>query len=358
MRAIVISAPGQADVVDVAPPMARPGEVVVSVARAGLCGTDRECFTGDMAYLQDGRATYPLRIGHEWSGVVATVGDGVDPGWIGRRVTGDPMLGCGRCHRCRTRRAYLCETRFEVGLRGGWPGALAEQVAVPVGSVHPLPLGVDDVMGALVEPGANAFRAVSAAGLGRGHSVLIVGAGTIGLLAAEFAMADGAEVHLLTRSARSYESALSLFDRTDETGGGDVQVVNPRIWRTSVPSMTFDAVIDASDDPAAPALAIELVEPGRRVVFVGLAGSRSPVDARAITLKDVTAVGILGGSAAFADVIVRYATSAFDPRRVIGATVGLSDVSAVLQGWRPAESEFGPKILVDPSREHGSTSSG
>ncbi len=356
MRAIVISSPGRAAVHDVAPPIAGPGEVVVSVARAGLCGTDLECFSGDMAYLQDGRATYPLRIGHEWSGAVATVGDGVDPGWIGRRVTGDPMLGCGTCRRCRAGRAYLCDTRSEVGLRGARPGALAEQLAVPVASLHPLPAGVDDVTGALVEPGANAFRAVSAAGLRPGDSVLVIGGGTIGLLAAEFAMAGGAEVHLLTRSLRSHDFAVSLFDRPDQTESGDVQVVRPRIWRTRAPSMTFDAVIDASDDPAAPALAIDLVEPGRPVVFVGLAGTRSVVDARTITLKDVTAVGILGGSAAFQDVIERYATSAIDPGRIVAATVGLSDVSSVLQGWRPAASGFGPKILVDPRGGEGATS--
>jgi len=65
-----------------------------------VCGTDVEFYTGEMAYLDSGDAAYPVRIGHEWCGVVSAVGDGVDPGWVGRRVTGDTMLGCARCDRC------------------------------------------------------------------------------------------------------------------------------------------------------------------------------------------------------------------------------------------------------------------
>ena len=113
-------------------PVAGPGEVVVDVERAGVCGTDIELFTGEMAYLHTGQARYPMRIGHEWCGVVTAVGADVDEGWIGRRVTGDTMLGCGKCDRCLAGRQHVCADRFEVGISGGWPGALAEQVAVPV----------------------------------------------------------------------------------------------------------------------------------------------------------------------------------------------------------------------------------
>jgi len=96
---------------------------LMKVEVAGVCGTDVEFFTGHMAYLHQGHATYPMRLGHEWCGAVSAVGDGVDPSWAGQRVTGDTMLGCGRCHRCRTGRQHVCEDRFEIGVRGGWPGA-------------------------------------------------------------------------------------------------------------------------------------------------------------------------------------------------------------------------------------------
>ena len=97
-----------------------------------------------MAYLHSGEAAYPLRIGHEWSGTVRSVGPDVDEAWVGRRVTGDTMLGCGRCDRCRGGRQHLCADRFEVGIRNGWPGALAEQLAVPATSLLALPDAVDD----------------------------------------------------------------------------------------------------------------------------------------------------------------------------------------------------------------------
>lgn len=102
MRALVITGPCEADVQDVAPPRPRAGEVVVDVERAGVCGTDMEFFTGEMNYLHTGQARYPMRIGHEWAGTVSVLGDGVERRWLGRRVTGDTMIGCGRCARCVT----------------------------------------------------------------------------------------------------------------------------------------------------------------------------------------------------------------------------------------------------------------
>ena len=183
MRAFVVHGPREASVEDVAPPVAAVGQVVVDIDRVGLCGTDVEFFTGEMAYLHQGHAAYPIRLGHEWCGTVSAVGIGVAPGWLGRRVTGDTMIGCGHCERCLGGRSHLCDDRAEVGIRRGWPGALAPQMTVPATSLHPLPDTVDNVAGALVEPGANALRAVQAAGVAPGSWVLILGAGTIGLLA-------------------------------------------------------------------------------------------------------------------------------------------------------------------------------
>ncbi len=151
-----------------------------------------------------------MRIGHEWCGSVSAVGDGVDEGWIGRRVTGDTMLGCGRCRRCGTGLQHVCEDRFEIGIRGGWPGALAEQLPVPVTALHALPDAVDAVAGALVEPGGNALRAVEGATLGPGARLLVLGPGTIGLLAARFALAKGAEVHVMGLSEPSLDFARTL----------------------------------------------------------------------------------------------------------------------------------------------------
>jgi threonine dehydrogenase-like Zn-dependent dehydrogenase len=310
---------------------------VVDVELAGVCGTDVEFFTGEMAYLHQGHAQYPIRPGHEWCGTVSAVGDGVEEAWLGRRVTGDTMLGCGRCRRCRGGLHYVCEDRSEIGIRGGWPGALAEQLAVPAAALRELPEAVDSVAGALAEPGGNGLRSVQAASLGPGDRVLVLGPGTVGLLAAKFALAGDAEVHVLGRTPESVEFAATLG-------------VHGAWTAAELPPLPFDAVIDCSNSAALPALALDLVEPGKRVVYVGLAGSLSAIDTRALVLKDVTAVGILGGSHALAGAIAQFAAGSVDPRPLVAATVGLDEVGDVLAGSRPAGSGPGPKILVDPRR--------
>jgi threonine dehydrogenase-like Zn-dependent dehydrogenase len=337
MRAFVIVGPGAAEVRRLARPEPRAGEVIVDVDRAGVCGTDVEIYTGEMSYLHTGQAEYPIRIGHEWAGVVASVGDGVDTSWVGRRVTGDTQLGCGDCGRCRNGRQHLCADRHEIGVRNGWPGALAEQLPVPVGALVPLPEAVGPSLGALVEPGGNALRAVRGAGLEAGERLLVLGPGTIGLLVAQIAAAQGIEVHLVGRSERSRAFARTLgFDH---------------VWTTAtLPDLRYDAVVDASNSPDLPALALEVVEPGRRVVYIGLAGQPSLIDTRTMALKDVTAVGILSASGGLEGIIDLYASGAVDPRPLIGATVSLEDVAGVLAGHRQPGWADAPKIHVDPRR--------
>ncbi len=103
-----------------------------------------------MEYLHTGLATYPVRPGHEWCGVVSAVGEGVDPSWVGRPTTGDTQIGCVHCHRRLSGRQHVCEERHEIGPRRGFDGALAEQMAVPVSALLPLPDSVDDAAGAMV----------------------------------------------------------------------------------------------------------------------------------------------------------------------------------------------------------------
>jgi threonine dehydrogenase-like Zn-dependent dehydrogenase len=336
VRAFVVTAAHRGEVQEVPAPVAAAGQVVVDVHRVGVCGTDVEFFTGEMAYLHQGHARYPMRLGHEWCGTVSALGAGVDPAWLGRRVTGDTMLGCGHCHRCRAGRHNVCADRYEIGIRGGFPGALAEQLAVPASALLALPAGVGDTAGALVEPGGNALRAVRAAGLAAGERALVLGTGTIGLLVAEFARARGVEVHLLGETPE--------FARTRGYAG---------VWRAAdLPPLRWDAVVDASNAAALPALALDLVEPGRRVVYIGLAGTASLVDTRTMALKDVTAVGILAASQGLAGAIEHYAAGDVDPVPLVAATVGLDEAAAVLAGRRPRGAGPGPgpgpKIHIDP----------
>jgi threonine dehydrogenase-like Zn-dependent dehydrogenase len=335
LKAFVVTAPHEGAIRDVPDPVASEGTVIVDVHRTGICGTDVEFWTGDMAYLHQGHATYPMRLGHEWCGAVSAVGAGVDAGWLGRRVTGDTMIGCGHCDRCRSGRHNVCEDRVEIGIRGGAAGALAERLAVPATALFALPDSVDDAAGAMVEPGGNALRSVRAAALAVRDRVLVLGNGTLGLLVAAFARADGAEVHLMGRSRAKLDFAATL-------GFAGV-------WeREALPQLAWDAVIDASNAAELPALALDLVEPGRRVVYVGLAGQPSLIDTRTMALKDVTAVGILAASQGLTGTIEHYAAGYVDPRPLIAATVGLDRAGDVLGGWRPATASAGPKMHIDP----------
>lgn len=329
MRALVLTGQEQASIQDVPEPVAGPGQVVIDVRRVGICGTDLAFFRGTMPFLADGRASYPLRPGHEWSGAVVSVGDEVDASWVGRRVTGDTMLGCRHCDRCARGRQHVCAQRFEVGVLGGWPGALAEQLLVPTSSLFPLPDSVSDAAGAMVEPAANALRAVQDAGVTAGQRVLVIGPGTLGLMAVAFATAAGATVQVIGRSAAGLELATEL-GATSSPGDGAL-------------SGDYPVVIDASGGAEIPALAMALAEPGGTVVLMGISGEPSMMDTRQAVTKDLTIIGNLSGSPAMAATIDAFASGAVDPTVLIAATVPLEQAPEVFAGRRPPGSR-GPKV--------------
>lgn len=331
----MVTAPGQGAVLELPLPAAGSGQVAVDVERVGVCGTDVEFFSGDMAYLQQGHAAYPMRLGHEWSGVVSAVGDGVDRTWLGRRVTGDTMLGCGRCRLCLSGRQHVCLDRHEIGIRGGWPGALAEQVLVPATALRELPDSVDPVAGALVEPGGNALRVVQSTALSAGSSLLVYGPGTLGVLTALFAVAAGLDVHLVGPTPDSVGFARSI---------GITQA-----WTAeSIPAAPFDAIADCTHGTTVPAEALARLQPGGRLVLIGLSGEPSLIDTRDLVLRDITAVGILSASPGLDGAIAHYADGRVDPRPLVAATLRLDQVGDVLGGVRPQGSGPGPKFHVDP----------
>ena len=334
MRALIIDRPRSASVRLVPVPVPGPGQVVVDVQRVGVCGTDVELFTRELAYFDQGKSSFPLSPGHEWCGTVSAVGAGVDEAWTGQRVTGDTMLGCGRCRRCASGRHHVCADRREIGIVG-WPGALAEKLLVPAGSLHRLPPEVDDAAGALVEPGGNALRAVAAAQAGPGSTVLVWGPGSIGLLAAAFARAAGAEVDVVGLDSGREELA-KRFGVS-------------RYWTTaSPPPGTYDAVIDCSGDEAVPGLTPRFAEPGGRIVYIGLSRKPSLVDSRDIALNDLTVAGILGASAGLAAAVEHYADGRVDPRPLAQVVVGLEPAAGALAG--ELDTGAGTKIHVDPRR--------
>lgn len=340
MRALVVTGPREASVQEVDAPIAGPGELLVEVERVGICGTDVELYLGEMAYLDSGLTHFPIRLGHEWTGRVLAAGSRDDDGWIGTRVTGDTMLGCGRCDYCRRGVHHVCPNRHEIGITDGWPGALAEQMLVPTRFAYPIPENVSVTAAALVEPGGNSLRAVRAAALEPGRSVLVLGSGTIGLLAAQFALAEGAEVHLAGVRPGSLELAREL-------GIPDVLTIDEV---ASGEGGRFDAVIDATSVESSPSLAVRLVKPAGRVVFIGISSTPSRVDSRDIALKDVTAVGILSASPGLAGAIEGFASGAVVPDPIVSEVISLDEVPSRLDGERGPDAGPGPKVHVDPRR--------
>ena len=338
MRALVVTAPRQAEVLDVPDPVPAAGELLVDVERVGICGTDVELYTGEMAYIDQGHTHFPIRLGHEWTGRVVAVGDSADDGWLGKRVTGDTMLGCGHCEYCLAGVHHVCPDRFEVGIRDGWAGALAERLLIPARFAYEIPEHVSLAAAALVEPGGNSLRAVRAAAVGPGDTVLVLGSGTIGLLAAQFALAAGAEVHVGGVREGSLALARSLGV--------------PHTWQfadlADSTSDQFDAVIEATSNERMPALSVRLAKPAGRVVYIGLSSTPSLVDTRDIALKDITAVGILSASPGLAGAIEHFADGSVVPDAIVSEVVALEDVPARLEGRRGADAGPGPKVHVDP----------
>ena len=335
MRAFVITEPHIGSVVQVNEPVVGEHDLLVAIERVGICGTDVEFFNGDMAYLQSGHAKYPLQLGHEWCGRVIEIGSQVDEKWRGKFITGDTMLGCQRCERCTSGYQYLCHDRDEVGIRNGYPGALAERLVIPEFAAHLLPDDLDPALGAMVEPTGNALRSVDATKLKAGERLLIFGPGTIGLLCALIAKSRGIEVHLVGIEERSLTFARQF-------GFAGVHHID------AIPQLPVHGIIDATYNNAVPALALDLLEPGRTVVFIGIAGTPSMIDSRVLVLKDLKAIGILSASPGVAGTIALLSSGAIDPRALIASVVSLEESAEVLAGKRPGAVGDGPKIHIKP----------
>jgi threonine dehydrogenase-like Zn-dependent dehydrogenase len=330
MRAFVVEEVGNGSVHRVARPQPRPGEAIVTIRQAGVCGTDTEFFRGTQLNLAIGTATFPLRLGHERSGVVDRIGADVDPTWVGARVTGDTMLGCGACDICRTGRQHVCPDRFEIGVRGGWPGALADELPIRASGLHRLPDTMSFRVGALVEPASMAVRAVKSLNIAPGQRVLVWGLGCIGLLTVAFATSAGAVAHAVGRGSTGPELARQL-------GAQDVTAGEP--------TGTFAAAVAVSPVANVPARCLEHLEPGGRLALVGLSGDPSPLEASELIVNDITVNGLLSGSNIFADTITALQQADFDPAVLIGDELPLERTAEALAP-RPPSRRRAPKTHI------------
>lgn len=251
MQAVEVSAGHAIRITEIAIPQPGEDEVVVAPVCCGICGTD-------LHIVQHGfpGTRYPVTPGHEFAGHVTAVGSAVRHLKEGDFVAVDPNVTCGQCRWCRAGRQNLCEHLAPIGVAR--PGAFAEYVAVPARNAYAVPEAIGHGVAALIEPLACVLNAVAASGGVRDRSVLIFGAGTMGLLLAIVARHQGAGSVLVC------DPAVAKHAVARRAGIDDV-VTPDRIG-----GRVFDIVFEAAGARPALVQALERVEKTGTLVQVGV----------------------------------------------------------------------------------------
>ncbi|MCY7417312.1 MAG: alcohol dehydrogenase catalytic domain-containing protein, partial [Chloroflexi bacterium] len=249
-------------VVEVPTPEPGPGQARIAVTGAGLCGTDLHILHGDYS------SRPPVTLGHEIAGVVDAVGDGVDHAWLGALVAPETAFStCGLCRWCRTGRPMLCAERLSIG--SGVDGGFATHMVVPARLLHRLPEWLDDHAAALMEPLACVCNAILDPGVVQaGDTVLVSGAGPVGILAAQVARACGGIVTLTGMDADAERLALAGELGIEGVSVQDAAARDALAARGA--AREIDVVIECAGVEAAVRSGLEWLRPGGRYVQVGL----------------------------------------------------------------------------------------
>ena len=217
MLAAIIDEPGSVRVGEARDPTPRTGEVVIEVGACGVCGTDLHIADGEFP-----PTPYPIVPGHEFAGTIVALGPDVpDNVREGMRVCVDPSLYCGHCPACRAGRGNLCANWNAVG--DTVSGAFAQYVSVPAVNAYPLPDDLDMATGALVEPLSCAVHGLRRLGPVLGEQVLVLGAGTMGLLMQQLLQDAGAATTVVDRNAARLPLAQQLGATRTATSVGELE---------------------------------------------------------------------------------------------------------------------------------------
>lgn len=278
---------GSTFTIDHAPdPAPGRGQVVVDVHTAGVCGTDVHATQGLFPWQP------PLVLGHEYTGVVREVGRGVNRRLIGRPVACEPSYGCGACAECAAGRVSQCPRCTRVG-------GFAERVLLPATCVHPLPAGLDAVTAAMTEPAACCLAGLEQLNVPRGGTVLVIGAGIMGLLTMVLARRQGAKRLIVSdpieerRQTAKRLGASIVIDPTREN------------LRERVMALTrdrgADVVCEAVGKPQLVAEAIALTKPAGALQLVGVSpkGGTLPLDLFDVHFREIRIGGAYGRGTAF-----------------------------------------------------------
>jgi L-iditol 2-dehydrogenase len=326
VRAVRLHAVQDLRLTEVPDPVLGPGDVVVQVVAAGICGTDRHLTAGEFP------CTPPVTLGHEFCGRIVHSDDPALP--VGTHVTCDPNIACGTCPACRVGRVNLCHRLSAIGVHRD--GGFADRVVIPAHRAFALPDGLHPHHGALAEPLACCLHAVDLAQPVAGQRAIVMGGGVIGLLTQQLLIGAGVEVMMLTRSAAKQALALALGATHVATGPDAARA----IWPAGV-EIVMECAGVAATVAAAPALAAR----GGRMVLVGVMpqGVTVPFDPFDLLFREVAVIPsflnpftqgraaamIADGSIACAPLITR--TIAMDEAAaVISAVPGPGDVRVLV----------------------------
>lgn len=200
MKALVVNAPGKMEYQEVEKPVPGPYDVVSRVCCCGICGTDVEIYHGDTSLAENNLIHYPVRIGHEWSGIVESVGSEVKDFKPGDRVISDTGSSCGVCDACLHGDFRKCNKLVSLGTIGDYKeGAFAEYIVMHHWHMHKIPDSLTLEEAALVEPGTVALHALENSRATAGETILVTGTGVIGLMAVNLAKQMGLRVLLAGR---------------------------------------------------------------------------------------------------------------------------------------------------------------
>jgi len=301
-----------------APVSAAPDHVLLEIRAAGVCGTDLSIAKGLYKTLPN------ATIGHELTGIVRMLGEGVDPIWMGKRVVPETFYStCGVCDFCRTGRENLCYERKSIGTHVD--GAFASWLEIPAKNLHEVPSQLSDGAGSMGEPVAcvvnSIFEIDGRARIGTGDPVLIMGPGPIGLIAAQVARSCGGIVTV--QGAPSDTARLTLAEKL----GFAVRVAG----EDTFPEDHFAAAIECSGNRHGIADAFRALTKGGRLMQMGVTGQEIPVAYDAICFKELTVTsGFAANHRSWIRGIKLMQADAIDLESLVTATSPLDDWKAVL----------------------------
>lgn len=329
MRAGKIEAPGRAEFTNAEIPQPGSDDVLIQVHAAGICGTDIHIFKGEY------EAQYPLIPGHEFSGVVASVGERVTRYKVGDRVTADPNIPCNRCPPCQRNEPNQCHNLAAVGVTRD--GAFAEYVVVPEGNVFPIG-NMSFAAAAMVEPLACVAWGLERVRIPPGASVLILGAGPMGCLLAQAIRASGAS-KLVVSDTVPYRLALVAELGATETVLADEK--QAQRFKAIEPN-GFNMVVDATGIPHVLESAFDYLRPRGTLWVFGV----TPRDTRIsfmpyeVFRKDLTIVGSFAVNRTFQASIAMIESGVVKVESLISHRLPLEDFA---KGFELAQSD--PKRL-------------